>query len=112
MELNGSPPQLWYLFLETSFDVHDATLADQLWNHLAERQAVSWQLALVQNRGGRRRVTAGLEERVHRLSLVLTPQVLLRASVAAWPEGTPRPLNVRRFEEAVLNRTKNGAWRL
>jgi hypothetical protein len=115
MELNCSPPQLWYTLLQTTFGVENTDLeilGNRLWEFLPNVHEIRWQLALVENRGGRRRVTDGLSERVHRLSLVLSPQVLLYASTRAWPEGNPRPLNVRRFEAAVLDRTKEGKWRL
>ena len=106
--MNG-PHELWFLFCERLFKT-GPDLARQLWEHVPNRGAVTWQLQIMQARGGDLRVA---EERTRRLAGILSPQSLLAAALLVEPEGRgERSEAVRLFEKNVLNiTTADGSWR-
>jgi len=53
----------------------------------------------------------GATVRTQRFSKVLTPAVLMAASVALEPEGRPRSREIRQFESNILRLTNQGDWR-
>jgi hypothetical protein len=104
------PPGLWFVFLRGL--TAETALARQLWEHLPDRDAVLWQLQLVQARVLAHKPGAAVE-RVRRLAQVLAPAKLMDACTRLAPESrTERPEDIRRIEAAILAMVdREGKWK-
>jgi hypothetical protein len=100
------PPELWFLFCRGLGASEE--LAARLWGHVRNRDAIKWQLDVLRTRAGSLR---GATARTQRLGKVLTPAILMAASVALEPEGRLRSPEILQFESNVLRLTQGGSWR-
>jgi hypothetical protein len=104
------PPGLWYVFLQGL--TATPALARQLWDVLPDRDAVLWQLQLVEARAQAHRPAAAVA-RVRRLAQVLTSSMLMEACARLAPEThSERPPDIRQIEEAILQMIDHeGKWK-
>jgi hypothetical protein len=102
-------PELWVLFMETFLGAEDG-LAQALWPYMPQKDVLVWQFGLIKARADAQRPA---QERVRRLGRVLTPRLLLGASLALAPEdGRPRPKGIIDLEERILSMmNRDGTWR-
>jgi hypothetical protein len=104
MELE-TVPALWFTFLAGLGASEE--LAARLWNHVKHRDQNSWQLEVLRTRAGSLR---GATTRTKRLTKILTPAVMMAATVSLEPEGHVRSPEIRRVEGNILQMTREGSW--
>jgi hypothetical protein len=103
------PAPLFFVALCERMLCTSTKFARRLWNAMAPSPMVLWQLSLVDSLPAD---TAVWYSRVRRLGDVLTPAMLMAASLALAPEGPRRdPENIA-FENRLLAATdREGKWR-